>query len=67
MKMSTQQVVTLEAIYKKVVDLERDVSQIKKLLMEDTELRDDYILRMKDIDLEKSIMVEDFGERYGLK
>jgi hypothetical protein len=35
--------------------------------MEDTELRDDYILRMKDIDLEKSIMVEDFGERYGLK
>ena len=65
--MSTQQVVTLEAIYKKVVDLERDVSQIKKLLMEDTELRDDYILRMKDIDLEKSIMVEDFGERYGLK
>jgi len=65
--MSTQQVVTLEAIYKKVVGLERDVSQIKKLLMEEPELRDDYILRMKDIDLEKSIMVEDFGERYGLK
>ena len=65
--MSTQQVVTLEAIYKKVVDLERDVSQIKKLLMEDTELRDDYVLRMKDIDLENSIMVEDFEERYGLK
>jgi len=67
LKMSTQQVVTLEAIYKKVVDLERDVSQIKKLLMEDTELRDDYVLRMKDIDLENSIMVEDFEERYGLK
>ena len=67
MKMSTQQVVTLEAIYKKVVDLERDVSQIKKLLMEDPELRDDYVLRIKDIDLENSIMVEDFGERYGLK
>jgi len=65
--MSTQQVVTLEAIYKKVVDLERDVSQIKKLLMEDAELRDDYVLRIKDIDLENSIMVEDFGERYGLK
>jgi len=34
---------------------------------EEPELRDDFILRMKDIDLEKSIPVEDFGKRYGLK
>ena len=40
---------------------------IKKGLMEEPELRNDFILRMKDIDLEKSIMVENFGERYGLK
>jgi hypothetical protein len=59
--------VTLEAIYKKVVHLERDVGKIKKSLMREPELRDDFILRMKDIDLEKSIMVEDFGKRYGLK
>ena len=30
------------------------------------ELRNDFIMRMKDIDLKESIMVEDFGERYGL-
>ena len=65
--MSTQQEITLEAIYKKVVDLQRDVATIKKGLMEEPELRNDFILRMKDIDLEKSIMVENFGERYGLK
>jgi len=34
--------------------------------MEDPELRDDFILRMKDIELEKSIPVKDFGERYQL-
>jgi len=65
--MSTQQEITLEAIYNKVVDLQRDVATIKKGLMEEPELRDDFILRMKDINLEKSIMVENFGERYGLK
>jgi hypothetical protein len=65
--MSTQQEITLEDIYKKVVDLQRDVATIKKGLMEEPELRDDFILRMQDIDLEKSIMVENFGERYGLK
>ena len=59
--------VTLEAIYKRVIDLQRDIGQIKKSLMEEPELREDFILRMKDIDLEKSIMVEDFGKRYGLK
>ena len=65
--MSTQQDITLEDIYEKVVNLQRDVAQIKKSLMEDPELRDDFILRMKDIDIEESIIVEDFEERYGLK
>jgi hypothetical protein len=59
--------ITLETIYKKVVDLQRDVVQIKKSLMAEPELREDFILRMRDIDLEKSIIVEDFGKRYGLK
>jgi hypothetical protein len=59
--------VTLGTIYKKVIDLQRDVAQIKKSLMEEPELREDFILRMRDIDLEKSIQVEDFGKRYGLK
>jgi hypothetical protein len=59
--------VTLETIYKKVVNLQRDVAQIKKSLMEEPELREDFILRMREIDLEKSIIVEDFGKRYGLK
>ena len=59
--------ITLETIYKKVVDLQRDVGKIKKSLMEEPELRDDFTLRMRDIDLERSIIVEDFGKRYGLK
>ena len=59
--------ITLETIYKKVVDLQRDVGKIKKSLMEEPELRDDFILRMRDIDLERSIIVKDFGKRYGLK
>jgi len=59
--------VTLETIYKKVVNLQRDITQIKKNLMEEPELREDFILRMREIDFEKSITVEDFGKRYGLK
>lgn len=59
--------ITLENIYKMVVDLQRDVALIKKTLVEEPELRDDFILRMRDIDLEKAIIVEDFGKRYGLK
>lgn len=59
--------ITIETIYKKVVNLQRDVAQIKKSLLEEPELRDDFILRLKDIDLEKSIIVKDFGKRYGLK
>jgi len=43
------------------------VAQIKKTLIEEPELREDFIRRMHSIDLEKSIPVEDFGKRYGLK
>jgi hypothetical protein len=59
--------ITLETIYNKVIDLQRDVNQIKKSLLEEPELREDFILRMKDIDQEKSLIVDDFGKRYGLK
>jgi len=66
-KMSTQKDITLENIYKMVVDLQRDMDLIKKSLIEEPELRDDFILRMRDIGLEKAIKVEDFTKRYGLK
>ena len=59
--------VTLKVLYKKVTDLQRDIALIKKTLVEEPELREDFVLRMRNIDLEKSIPVEDFGKRYGLK
>jgi hypothetical protein len=59
--------ITLEVLYRKVTNLQRDISQIKRSLIEEPDLRDDFILRMRNIDLEKSIPVEDFGKRYGLK
>jgi hypothetical protein len=59
--------ITLKSIYKKVVDLQRDVAQIKKSLIEEPELREDFILRIRDLDSEKAIIVENFGKRYGLK
>ncbi len=59
--------ITLETIYNKVVHLERELGEIKKRLMEEPELREEFILRMKDIDVERSVMVKDFGKRYGLK
>ena len=59
--------ITLENIYKKVVKIEREVAQIKKSLIEEPELRDDFISRMRDIDIENSIAVKDFSKRYGLK
>lgn len=59
--------ITVETLYKKVVELQRDVVQIKKSLLEEPELRVEFIRRMRDIDLEKSVMVKDFGKRYGLK
>ena len=65
--MSTPQDISIEQIYKMVAALQRDVALIKKYLIEEPELRDDFVLRMRDIDLEKAIIVEDFGKRYGLK
>jgi len=61
--------ITLEVIYKKVTNLQRDVVQIKKSLrlLEEPELRKDFILRMRDVELERSIMVNGFEKRYGLK
>ncbi len=59
--------ITLETIYKKVADLQCDVEQTKKRLLEEPELREDFILRMRDIDLERSIIVDNFEKRYGLK
>ena len=59
--------ITLEKIYKKIIELQREVSQIKKNLLKERDLREDFILRMKDIDTQKSILVDDFTKRYGLK
>lgn len=59
--------ITLETIYNKIVHLERELVQFKKRLIEEPELREDFILKMREIELEKSIMVKDFGKRYGLK
>jgi len=59
--------ITLKVLYEKVTHLQRDIAQIKRTLIEEPELREDFILRMRDVDLEKSISVEDFGKRYGLK
>ena len=65
--MPTRKDITIEKIYEMVVDLQREVALMKKSLMEEPELRDEFISRMRDVDLEKTIMVKDFGERYGLK
>jgi len=59
--------VTLKALYEKVTNLQRDIAQIKRPLIEEPELREDFILRMRNIDLEESIPVENLGKRYGLK
>ena len=59
--------IALETIYKKVTDLQSDIVQIKKSLLEEPELRENFILRMRDIDMERSIMVDDFENRYGLQ
>lgn len=59
--------VTLQTLYKKVSNIQRDMALIKKTLIEEPELREDFILRMQAIDLEKSIPVKDFAKRYGLK
>lgn len=59
--------ITVETLYKKVVEMQHDIVQIKKSLLEEPELRAQFIERMRDIDLERSIEVKDFGQRYGLK
>ncbi len=59
--------ITLKVLYEKVNHLQRDIAQIKKTLIEEPELREDFILRMRDLDLENSISVKGFGKRYGLK
>lgn len=59
--------VTLDIIYKEIVTLKRDVAKIKKGLLEEPELREEFITRMRDIDQEKSLEVADFEKRYGLK
>ena len=56
--------ITLKTIYKKVTDLQRDIELIKKGLLEEPELREDFILRMRS-DLEKSIIVDDLKRDTG--
>jgi len=58
---------TLEILYKKVTEIQEDIHQIKERLLEEPALRDDFIKRMSDIDLEPSVTVSDFGKRYSLK
>ena len=65
--MPVRQDITIEKIYKMVADLQRDMTLIKKSLMEEPGLRDEFFLRMRDIDLEEAVMVKDFSKRYGLK
>ena len=48
--------ITLKTLYEKVTNLQRDIAQIKKTLIEEPELREDFILRMQNIDLEKSTL-----------
>ena len=57
---------TLEILYEKVSQIQRDIEIIKKRLEEEPELRDEFIQKMKDLELESSIPVDDFGKRYGL-
>ena len=59
--------VTLDTIYKEIVTLKRDVAKIKQNLFEEPELREEYIMRLRDIDQERSFKVMDFEKRYGLK
>ena len=59
--------ISLEKIHKILVELQQDVALIKKTFIEEPELREDFVSRMRDIDLEESISIEDFSERYGLK
>ena len=66
-KMPAQKDINLEQIYKMISELQRDVALIKKCLMEEPELRADFVEKMKDIDAEESVIVDDFGKKYGLE
>jgi len=66
-KMPAQKDINLEQIFKMISELQRDVALIKKCLMEEPELRADFIAKIKDIDAEESIFVDDFGKRYSLE
>ena len=66
-KMPVQKDINLEQIYKMISELQRDVALIKKCIIEEPELRADFIERMQNIDAEESIIVDDFGKRYGLE
>ena len=66
-KMPAQKDINLEQIYKMISELQSDVALIKRCLIEEPELRADFIEKMKDIDAEESIIVNDFGKRYGLE
>ncbi|NQT57217.1 MAG: hypothetical protein HQ551_13425 [Desulfobacteraceae bacterium] len=59
--------ISLEQIYKMIFELQRDVALIKKCLIEEPDLRADFVEKMKDIDAEEAIIVDDFGKRYGLE
>jgi len=65
--MSDRKEITIEKIYEIVVDLQRDLAFIKKNIIDEPDLRDEFIMRMRDIDLEDAVQVKDFSERYGLK
>ena len=65
--MPVQKDINLEQIYKMISALQRDVALIKKCIIKEPELRADFIERMQDIDAEKSVVVDDFGKRYGLE
>ena len=59
--------ITNKTIYKRVLALQQEVNQIKKLFLEEPPLLYSFIMKMKVIDAEKSIQIEDFGKRYGLR
>ncbi|MDZ7724278.1 MAG: hypothetical protein U5R06_16100 [candidate division KSB1 bacterium] len=58
--------ITIEKVYEMVVDLKRDMNFIKKKFVQEPDFCDEFILRMKDIDLEETVMVNDFCETYRL-
>jgi len=58
--MPAQKDINLEQIYKMISELQRDVALIKKCLIEEPELRADFVEKMKDIDDEESIIMTTF-------